>query len=154
MQAYTLSATQRVARPLDAVFAFYAEPRNLARLTPSSLGFRLVRPPDPVMARGLTLTYRIRPMGIPMTWVSEITEYDPPHRFVDEQRRGPYAYWHHAHTFRAVDGGTEVADVVTYRLRFGPVGRVVHALLVRRQLEAIFAFREAAIRETFGGEPG
>ncbi len=153
MYCYTLSTKQRVARPLDTVFAFYAEPRNLARLTPPSLGFRLVDPSEPVMARGLRLTYRIRPLGIPMTWVSEITEYDPPHWFADEQRRGPYAYWHHEHTFRAVDGGTEVADEVTYGLPFGPVGRLVHALVVRRQLAAIFSFRETAVRETFGGGP-
>jgi ligand-binding SRPBCC domain-containing protein len=145
----SLITMQIVHRPLDEVFAFFAEPRNLARITPPSLRFRLVAPEHPVMARGLVLRYRIRSLGVPMTWVSEITEYDPPREFVDVQRRGPYAAWHHRHTFRAIAEGTEVADVVTYRLPFGAIGAIAHPV-VRRQLDAIFAYRKSAINAAFG----
>ena len=144
--SYVLAVTQIVPRPLDQVFAFFAEPANLARITPPRMGFALMAPSQPVMAQGLLLRYRIHPFGMPLTWVSEITVYDPPHRFVDVQRKGPYASWHHEHSFRAIDGGTEVLDTVTYRLPFGLLGAIAHGL-VRRELNAIFAYREVAIQQ-------
>nr|NIQ56791.1 SRPBCC family protein [Gemmatimonadota bacterium]NIU76973.1 hypothetical protein [Gammaproteobacteria bacterium]NIV88652.1 hypothetical protein [Actinomycetota bacterium]NIX22707.1 hypothetical protein [Actinomycetota bacterium] len=104
---YSLERVQVVPRPLDETFAFFAEARNLARITPPWLGFRIVDDGDLEMRRGLVIEYRVRPLGFPQKWVSEITVWDPPRRFVDEQRVGPYAYWHHEHAFRSVDGGTE-----------------------------------------------
>jgi ligand-binding SRPBCC domain-containing protein len=92
----------------------------------------------------------VRPLGFPQRWTSEITEWDPPAKFVDEQRKGPYRSWHHEHTFRAVDGGTEIRDRVEYALPFGPLGRIAHAALVRRQLEAIFDHREEVVHELLG----
>jgi len=146
---FNVERTQRVPRSLDEVFAFFAAPGNLARITPSWLGFQIVTP-DVEMRQGLTIEYRIRPLGLPQRWVSEITLWDPPRRFVDEQRRGPYRRWRHLHEFRAVEGGTEIRDRVTYELPLGPLGRVAHALFVRRQLEAIFAYRERVVRGLFG----
>lgn len=108
---------------LAETFAFFARPDNLARITPPWLAFRVVSRDDD-MRRGLRIEYRIRPLGFPQKWISEIIEYDPPHRFVDEQVKGPYALWHHDHRFRAVAGGTEVSDTVTYALPFGPIGRL------------------------------
>jgi ligand-binding SRPBCC domain-containing protein len=143
---YVLVTSEAVQAPLGRVFAFFAEPMNLSLITPPWLHFTLVHPFAPVMAVGLRLTYRIRPLIVPQTWVSQITAYEPPHRFVDEQRQGPYAYWHHEHTFRSVPDGTEVTDRVTYQLPLGLAGRVAHAIFVRQQLRSIFAFRSRAIR--------
>lgn len=146
---YRLERTQVVPRPPAEVFAFYADPNNLARITPRWLGFRILTP-GAQMREGLRIEYRIHPLGVPQRWVSEITVWDPPRRFVDEQRRGPYRTWHHLHEFRATAQGTEIRDRVTYELPFGPLGRLAHALLVRRQLESIFAYRERVVRELFG----
>ena len=148
--AYTLHRVQPVSRRLDETFEFFAGPENLARITPPWLGFRMVSD-DVAMREGLRIEYRVRPLGFPQKWVSEITAYDPPHRFIDEQAEGPYASWHHEHIFRAVDGGTEVVDIVTYALPLGPLGRLAHALLVRRQLESIFDYRREQLSELLGG---
>ena len=144
--AHTLHRVQRVSTPLDQTFEFFSRPENLARITPPWLGFRMVSD-DADMREGLRIEYRIRPLGFPQKWVSEITAYDPPHRFVDEQVVGPYRRWHHEHRFRAVDGGTEVTDTVTYALPFGPLGRLAHSLVVRRQLESIFRYRSERLPE-------
>ena len=147
---YTLHRVQRVPTPLDETFDFFSRPENLGRITPPWLAFTMVSD-DAAMREGLRIEYRIRPLGFPQKWVSEITAYEPPHRFVDEQRTGPYAGWHHEHRFRAVAGGTEVEDTVTYALPFGPLGRLAHFLLVRRQLEAIFRYRQERLGELLPG---
>jgi ligand-binding SRPBCC domain-containing protein len=102
------------------------------------------------MAPGLTIEYRVSPLFVPQRWVSEITVYEPPYRFVDEQRIGPYQKWHHLHEFEEVPGGTAIRDVVTYALPFGPLGSLAHALLVRRQLEGIFAYRSRVVEGLIG----
>lgn len=145
MPDHQLIRRQVLPLPLDQVFAFFAEPRNLARITPPWLGFRIVTPGELVMAPGLRIEYRVSPLLVPQRWVSEITRYDPPHRFVDEQRVGPYRKWHHLHEFEAVKGGTAIRDTITYALPFGPLGRLAHRLFVRRQLERIFAYRARVV---------
>jgi ligand-binding SRPBCC domain-containing protein len=146
---YRLERVQTVPRPPDDVFAFYADPGNLSALTPTWLGFTILTP-DVEMQEGLRIDYRVRPLGVPQRWTSVITVWDPPHRFVDEQVRGPYSRWHHLHEFRAVGAGTEIRDTVEYRLPFGLLGRTAHWALVRHQLRAIFDYRERRIRELFG----
>ncbi len=151
---YTLHRVQHVPVPLDRTFDFFSRPENLARITPPWLGFRMVSG-DVDMREGLRIEYRVKPLGLPQKWISEITAYDPPHRFVDEQVHGPYARWRHEHRFRAVgDGtGTEVTDTVTYALPLGPIGRLAHGLLVRRQLESIFEYRKNSLTGLLtGGE--
>ena len=150
---YTLHRVQTVASPMDATFDFFSRPENLGRITPPWLDFRMVSD-DADMREGLRIEYRVRPLGFPQKWVSEITAYEPPHRFVDEQVVGPYKSWHHEHRFRAVDGGTEVTDTVTYALPFGPLGRLVHWLLVRRQLESIFDYRRERLPELLEASDG
>lgn len=171
MSMYVLERTQWVPRPLEETFAFYADPRNLARITPDWLGFRIVgfEPPagaaaarsgasaissadTPVVQNDLLIHYSVRPLGFPQRWTSRIADWDPPHRFVDEQVRGPYRLWRHLHEFRPVRGGTELSDRVAYELPFGPLGRLAHLLLVRRQLASIFDYRERAIAELFGSD--
>jgi ligand-binding SRPBCC domain-containing protein len=104
------------------------------------------------MYAGLVVTYRIRiPPGVPSTWVTEITHVREPHFFVDEQRFGPYRFWHHQHHFQEKDSGVEIQDIVHYGLPLGVLGRLPHFFVVRRQLRSIFAFRRAALDKRFGG---
>ena len=147
MKTYELEKTQIIDRPLEEVFAFFADARNLAVLTPGWLKFE-IRTKGPIqMAPGARIDYRIKLRGIPMWWQSEITVWDPPRRFVDEQRRGPYRSWVHTHTFEAVDPGrTRVRDHVRYSV---PGGAVVHRLFVAPDIERIFSFRAQKLEEIF-----
>jgi ligand-binding SRPBCC domain-containing protein len=152
---HVLERVQVVGRPLDEVFAFFADPQNLARITPPWLRFRVVGfgdtrgPGDPSMRTGLRIHYRVSPLGFPQRWTSEITDWNPPRRFVDEQIRGPYRCWRHKHEFRSLSDGTEIIDRVDYTLPLGAVGRLAH-LLVKRRLDAIFDYRERRLRLLMG----
>ncbi len=149
--AHRLERVQTVPRPLDEVFPFFAEPRNLAVITPAWLGFRVVSDGELAMRTGLRIEYRVSPFGFPQRWVSEISRWDPPHAFVDEQRVGPYRRWHHLHEFRSVPGGTEILDRVDYELPLGPLGRLVEPWLVAPRLGRIFDHRRRVIEAHFGG---
>jgi ligand-binding SRPBCC domain-containing protein len=141
-----LEREQRLPRTPAEVFGFFADAHNLEALTPPLLRFRLVTPAPIAMGRGALIRYRLRVHGAPVSWLTQITEWDPPHRFVDEQMQGPYALWHHTHTFEGTrDGGTLMRDVVRYRIGFGPLGALADRLLVRRDIEAIFDFRAERI---------
>jgi len=139
-----------VSRPIGEIFAVFEDPRNLERITPPWLNFQIVTPEPIVMAPGLILDYRIRWLGVPMRWRTRIADYLPPRRFIDEQIRGPFALWRHTHTFREVERGVEIADAVEYRLPLGTAGTMAHSALVRRQLLAIFRFRQKTIAELLG----
>jgi hypothetical protein len=153
MSVHILEREQFVPAPLDEVFPFFAQPENLGALTPPSMGFEILTPQPLAMKAGALIDYRIRLGPLPMRWRTLITEYDPPHRFVDEQLRGPYDLWHHTHTFAERDGGTVLGDRVVYALPLGPLGELVHALVVRRQLDGIFAYRFHEVAKRFGGTP-
>ncbi len=135
---------------------FFSDPRNLRRITPPSLGIRITSDLPPRMHPGMLVTYTITPVfAIPVRWVTEITHVREPSLFVDEQRFGPYRFWHHQHHFREADGGTLVEDMVHYALPFGPAGRILGGPFVRRQLSGIFAFRTRFLEETFAAShPG
>ncbi len=148
---YVLERSQRVTTPRAEVFAFFADAANLERMTPPQLGFTILTPQPIAMKKGAQIDYRIKLYGIPMKWKTVIDEYDPDDSFIDVQLKGPYAIWRHTHTFADVEGGTELGDRVVYELPFGPLGRVVHAAFVRRQLAQIFDYRERVMRELFGG---
>jgi len=134
---------------LPEVFAFFSDPANLARITPPWLSFRIVGPAPSPMAAGSRIEYRIRWMGLSLRWVTRITRWNPPYEFQDVQEKGPYARWIHTHRFRATEGGVLIDDHVDYALPFGPLGRLAHALRVRRQLEGIFDYRRTSIGEIF-----
>ena len=103
------------------------------------------------MRPGTLIQYRLRLRGLPVNWLTTIQEWDPPHRFVDVQLRGPYALWHHTHDLRDDDsGGTAMTDTVRYAVGFGPLGELAHRLFVRRDLEAIFDFRRNLVARKFG----
>jgi ligand-binding SRPBCC domain-containing protein len=141
-----LQREQRLPGTPDEVFAFFADAHNLETLTPPLLHFRVVTPEPIAMGAGTLIRYRLRVRGMPVSWLTEIREWDPPHGFVDEQLTGPYALWHHTHTFEPLaDGGTLMRDVVRYRIGFGPLGAIANRLLVRRDVEAIFDFRAERI---------
>jgi ligand-binding SRPBCC domain-containing protein len=145
VDTHILSRRQRIDLPLDQVFAFFADPANLDRLTPPWLHFRMLTPPPIEMRIGLRIEYRIRWRGWPVRWLTEIEDWTPGRRFVDRQLRGPYRLWHHTHTFSSVGGATQMDDVVRYALPAGALGRFAHALLIRRDLERIFDFRARQI---------
>jgi ligand-binding SRPBCC domain-containing protein len=148
---YVLERTQVVPRPRDEVFRFFSDAANLETITPAFVGFRIVTPQPIVMRAGTLLEYRLRLFGLPFSWQTRIERWEPPARFVDVELRGPYALWEHTHEFEAVAGdGTRMHDRVRYALPLGPLGRAVHALVVRRTLDRIFAFRHDRIEEIFG----
>lgn len=134
-------------RPPDEVFAFFADAGNLERLTPPFLQFSVVTPQPIDMREGATIDYKLKVHGLPLRWRSRISAWQPPHRFVDEQIKGPYRKWVHEHTFEPRDGGTFVRDHVDYAVLGG---RIVNKLFVRRDLERIFAFRTEKLQEIFG----
>jgi ligand-binding SRPBCC domain-containing protein len=146
MADHILQSRVWLAKPRPEVFAFFAEPANLARLTPPAMCLTLLTP-GVVMATGAVLEYRLSWLGLALRWRAFVREFDPPHRFVDVQVRGPYARWEHRHRFLEEGGGTWVEDRITYRLPLGPLGSVAYALLVRRQLGAIWNYRCARLGE-------
>jgi uncharacterized protein YbjT (DUF2867 family)/ligand-binding SRPBCC domain-containing protein len=149
MTTHQLLASQTIDRPLDEVFAFFAKPENLGRITPASMRFEQ-RSTDIDMRAGLEIEHRIRPLlGIPMTWRSTIEAFDPPHSFIDVQSSGPYRSWRHRHVFTAVAGGTRIDDEVRYALPLGALGGLAHRLVIREQLLEIFRHRARAIESIF-----
>jgi ligand-binding SRPBCC domain-containing protein len=145
VKVHRLEREQLLPHPIDEVFAFFAEARNLERLTPSWLRFHVLTPEPIRMGVGTLIEYRLRVHGIPVKWVSRIEEWEPGRAFIDRQLRGPYGLWHHRHTFEAAGDGTLVRDAVDYGLPFGPLGELAHRLFVRRDLERIFAHRHEAV---------
>lgn len=150
MQVFSLSSGIWLAKPLTDVFAFFSEARNLEELTPPWLRFEVLTPPPIEMRVGLKIDYRLRLRGLPLRWQSEITHWEPPHRFVDEQTRGPYRLWVHEHRFTAQDSLTLAEDVVQYAV-YG--GWLVDRLAVRRDVAKIFDYRSERLREIFGPAP-
>ena len=147
---YTLEREQWVPRPIDKVFAYFADAHNLEELTPPWLRFKILSISSDQIQPGTEIRYRLSLHGIPIHWLTEIQVWDPPHEFVDIQRSGPYRLWHHTHLFQSVDGGTKISDIVRYQLPFGFLGRIVRTLKVRNDVEQIFEFRRARIQQRFG----
>jgi len=150
---YTLRREQWIARPIDEVFAFFADAHNLEAITPPWLGFKILSMSTDSIEQGTIIGYRLRLHGIPVRWRTEICEWTPLHSFVDEQMKGPYKQWHHTHTFEAHGDRTKMTDEVQYALPFGVLGRIVHALKVRRDGIRIFDYRRLQIDARFG-QPG
>lgn len=126
-------------------FAVFEDPRNLAKITPPWLNFRITTPEPIVMKKDAIFDYTLRWMAIPLRWRTLITEYEPPFHFVDEQTKGPYVLWRHTHKFHPTEEGTLVSDDVDYILPLGFLGRAAHSLIVAEQLKKIFRFRQEAL---------
>jgi ligand-binding SRPBCC domain-containing protein len=146
MGVRTLHREQVLDAAPETVFAFFADARNLEAITPPLLRFRVITP-DPIeMGVGTFIQYRLRLHGVPIRWDTLIQAWDPPHRFVDVQVRGPYRLWRHIHEVLALgDGRSVMRDTVSYDVGFGPLGELADRLVVRRDLEAIFDYRAAAV---------
>jgi len=147
MKEFTLQTELWLPCPRQEVFPFFAEARNLETLTPPWLQFEVLTPAPIEMRAGTLIDYRIRVHGIPIRWRTEIAEWQPPHRFVDVQLRGPYTLWHHTHTFEERDGGTLCGDQVRYRPRGGAL---MNWLFVRQDVEKVFRYRQQRMQELFG----
>jgi ligand-binding SRPBCC domain-containing protein len=143
MHVHVLQREQRLPAPPEAVFPFFADARNLEAITPPLLEFRLLTPEPIAMGVGTFLQYALRLRGVPVRWDTLIQAWEPPHRFVDVQVRGPYRLWHHTHELLPLDDGTAtlMRDTVRYAMPLGLVGEVARRAVVTRDLDAIFAFR-------------
>ena len=147
---HQLKASQVVNASLEDVWAYFSIPGNLNDLTPPAMNFEILSGDDKKAFNGQIITYRIEVIPkIKVNWVTELKHVAPLESFVDEQRFGPYAFWHHLHEFVPVAGGVEIRDTVHYRVGFGFVGEVVRALWIKRQLEMIFAYRKERVAALF-----
>lgn len=147
MKVHRLERTQQLAVSPEEAWAFFSDPANLSLITPPSLGFRVTSPLPEKMYPGMIVTYTLTPLPpLRISWVTEITHMEEPHYFVDEQRFGPYRFWHHQHLFRETAGGVEMTDIVTYALPFGIFGEVAAGLVVAR-LRKIFDFRQDFLKK-------
>lgn len=149
MRLHRLEREQLVHGSVQEVFAFFAEARNLERITPGWLGFEVVTPEPIRMGPGTLIDYRLRLRGVPLRWTSRIEEWETERAFVDRQVRGPYRVWQHRHEFEARAEGTVVRDRVRYALPLGPLGELARIAVVRRDLERIFDFRRQAVQRLF-----
>jgi ligand-binding SRPBCC domain-containing protein len=152
-QMYKYQLVRQTILPvrIDEAWAFFSNPANLAIITPPEMDFRVVSKDLPLQIyNGLKISYTVRPLAnIPLAWLSEISSVNAPHMFVDEQLKGPYAYWHHEHTFEEQGGVTLMKDIVTYALPLGVIGRMVNRAVVAKKLAHIFDYRAAKIKDLF-----
>ena len=149
---FKLKYAQRLPLSLEESWDFFSSPKNLKILTPGHLGFEIQKDfEDKKMYAGQIIAYTIRPVfNIPLEWVTEITQVNEPYFFIDEQRFGPYKFWHHEHRFNSIVGGVEIVDTIYYKMPFGLIGRFLHFAKVKGDLEAIFSFRHQKLEELFG----
>ncbi|KPM33772.1 Hypothetical protein I595_678 [Croceitalea dokdonensis DOKDO 023] len=155
MQLYQLNSKQGLAIGKKEAWEFLSSPKNLKEITPEHMGFHILSGAERPMFPGQIIQYKVSPFpGFTTKWVSEITHVDYGNYFVDVQLFGPYALWHHKHFINEIDGGVEMEDVIDYKIPFGLLGQLAHPLIVKKQLNQIFAFREAKLSERFGDLPG
>lgn len=149
---YQFRTTQKIPASLDKVWEFISSPRNLKKITPEHMGFQITNEPiAEKMYAGMIIAYKVSPiLGIPMDWVTEITQVQDKEYFVDEQRVGPYAIWHHQHRLTPIEGGVLMEDIISYKPPFGILGTIANNILIKGQLKTIFDFRFTAVEKEFG----
>lgn len=152
MAVYSIKEVQQMPVSLDEAWSFFSLPRNLAVMTPEYLNLKFTNELfGNEMYPGQVMTYKVKPLlGIPMFWMTEITHVRDREFFVDEQRFGPYALWHHQHHFREIPGGVEMTDLVHYKVPGWILGDLANTLFIRKKLEEIFSFRRKKVEELFG----
>ena len=149
---HTLKTTQLLKSDINTVWDFMSSPDNLAQITPSYMGFTILSDKEDLkkMYPGQIIEYFVTPvMGIKMNWVTEITHVEHLKYFVDEQRFGPYAFWHHKHIIKEVPGGVEMTDILHYKVPFGFIGRIVNSLFIKHKINEIFNYRYNKLEELF-----
>ena len=151
MNIYTLHTKQNLPISIETAWEFLSSPKNLKIITPDYMGFKTLSGDEKEMFAGQIIQYIVTPvLGIPMKWVTEITHVVDKKYFVDEQRFGPYALWHHKHFLKEIPGGVEMEDIVDYKIPFGVLGRLMNPILVQPKLNEIFEFRRKRLIELFG----
>jgi ligand-binding SRPBCC domain-containing protein len=153
MKPYQLEFTHRLPISLKDAWQFFSSPLNLAKITPKEMGFEVTSKLERAscMYAGMIITYKVSPLfGLKLNWVTEISHMVEGKYFVDEQRFGPYQFWHHEHHFKEINGGVEMRDLLTYGMPFGVLGKGVNGLLVAKKIQQIFKFRTEKITEMFG----
>jgi ligand-binding SRPBCC domain-containing protein len=153
VKTYPLKFETLMPITLDKAWDFFSSPNNLAKITPPAMSFIVTsgNRPDTIMYPGMIITYKVSPLwGIKMNWMTEITHVKEKEYFVDEQRFGPYALWHHEHHFKEIEGGVHMTDILHYAIPYGFIGRIANSLLVKGQIKKIFDYREEAVAHLFG----
>lgn len=153
MKVYQLKRTQQLPFPINHVFSFFEDPKNLEKLTPHFLKFQTLTPTSVKMHTGAVIDYSLNVWALPIRWTTLITDYNPPYSFIDLQLKGPYSYWHHEHYFEAIGDQTLMKDCVTYALPFGLLGQFFHWLKIRSDLNKIFDYRSTEILKYLSKEP-
>ena len=152
MAAHSIKTVQKIPISLDEAWAFFSNPANLQAITPSNMGFRVIsKHHGEKMYAGQIIEYTVKPvMGLPIYWMTEITQVEDKKFFIDEQRYGPYSLWHHQHHFKAIEGGVEMTDIIHYKNPMWFLGTLANELFVKKQLQGIFDFRFKKVEEMFG----
>lgn len=147
-----LKTVQRLPIDLKTAWDFFSSPDNLKDITPDKMGFEVTSEyKEKKMYPGMIITYKVHPLfGIPLNWATEITHVEELKYFVDEQRFGPYKFWHHQHKFYEIEGGVEMVDILHYKVGFGFIGRIANSLIVKNQLKHIFEYRFHKLEDMFG----
>jgi ligand-binding SRPBCC domain-containing protein len=148
---YQYKSEQNLPIEMETAWDFLSDPKNLKTITPDYMGFDILSGADRKMFSGQIIQYILTPiLGIPFRWVTEITHVDQGRYFVDEQRFGPYTFWHHKHFIEPIEGGVKMTDIVDYKLPLGPLGKLAHWLFVSKKVKEIFSYRTQKLNELFG----
>lgn len=153
MKFYHLTFQQKFPTTIEKVWDFFSSPHNLADITPQNMAFEVTskQQPNQKMYPGMIITYKVSPMaGIKLNWMTEITQVSELQYFIDEQRFGPFKFWHHQHHFQTIEGGVEMTDHLSYGLPLGFLGQIAHAVFVKKRLQEIFDYRKEKAISLFG----
>lgn len=152
MSLHCFKTVQKLPVSIEKAWEFLSSPRNLKDITPPSMGFEITSDfKSEKMYAGMIISYKVKPfLGIPINWVTEITYINESNYFVDEQRFGPYSFWHHKHFIKEIEGGVEMSDVIHYKIPLGFIGDIMNSLFVKKQLIKIFDFRRKKLESLFG----
>lgn len=151
MAVYSIKTVQKIPVSLDKAWDFFSSPANLQAITPAKMGFTIIsKHHGEKMYAGQLIEYKVKPvLGIPLYWMTEITQVKDKEYFIDEQRFGPYSLWHHQHHFKAIEGGVEMTDIIHYKNPLWLFGDIANALFIKKQLRDIFDFRYKKVEELF-----
>jgi ligand-binding SRPBCC domain-containing protein len=152
MAFYQFTKTQKLPSTVNEIWDFISSPSNLKEITPDHMGFIVTSQNEgEKLYPGMIITYKVSPiLGIKLNWMTEITQVKDHEYFIDEQRSGPYAIWHHQHKISAIEGGVLMTDIITYKPPFGILGTIANSLLIKKQLKDIFDYRKIALEKQFG----
>jgi ligand-binding SRPBCC domain-containing protein len=152
MAAHSIKTVQKIPVSLEKAWDFFSNPANLQAITPDNMGFTVIsKHHGDTMYAGQIIEYTVKPvLGIPLYWMTEITQVKDKQYFIDEQRFGPYSLWHHQHHFKAIEGGVEMTDIVHYKNPLGFMGRLANSIFVKKKLDTIFNYRYQKVEELFG----